>query len=108
MIGFMTTNQNIIELGPSALRIEAFAEPMFAAAIVSCSIFVSAGFTLFPSLMNLGSMWLVRIPMAYYLASRMGLDGVWVAIAFELCFRGAIFLIALSRFDFSKRRGIED
>jgi len=108
MIGFMTTNQNIIELGSSALRIEAFAEPMFAAAIVSCSIFVSAGFTLFPSLMNLGSMWLVRIPMAYYLASRMGLDGVWVAMAFELCFRGAIFLIALSRFDFSKRRGIED
>jgi Na+-driven multidrug efflux pump len=108
MIGFMTTNQNIIELGSSALRIEAFAEPMFATAIVSCSIFVSAGFTLFPSLMNLGSMWLVRIPMAYYLASRMGLDGVWVAMAFELCFRGAIFLIALSRFDFSKRRGIED
>lgn len=53
MIGFMTTNQSIIELGSSALRIEAFAEPMFAAAIVSCSIFVSAGFTLFPSLMNL-------------------------------------------------------
>ena len=75
MIGFMTTNQSIIELGSSALRIEAFAEPMFAAAIVSCSIFVSAGFTLFPSLMNLGSMWLIRIPLAYYLASRMGLDG---------------------------------
>ena len=108
MIGFMTTNQSIIELGSSALRIEAFAEPMFAAAIVSCSIFVSAGFTLFPSLMNLGSMWLIRIPLAYYLASRMGLDGVWVAMAFELCFRGAIFLFALSRFDFSKRRGIED
>ena len=34
--------------------------------------------------------------------------GFWVAMAFELCFRGAIFLIALSRFDFSKRRGIED
>ena len=82
--------------------------PMFAAAIVSCSIFVSAGFTLFPSLMNLGSMWLIRIPLAYYMASRMGLDGVWVAMAFELCFRGAIFLFALSRFDFSKRRGIED
>ena len=108
MIGFMTTNQSIVELGSSALRIEAFAEPMFAAAIVSCSIFVSAGFTLFPSLMNLGSMWLIRIPLAYYLASRMGLDGVWVAMAFELCFRGAIFLFALSRFDFSKRRGIED
>ena len=30
MIGFMTTNQSIIELGSSALRIGAFAEPMFA------------------------------------------------------------------------------
>ena len=108
IIGFMTTNQYNIDLVTSALRIEAFAEPMFAAAIVSCSIFVSAGFTLFPSLMNLGSMWLIRIPLAYCLASRMGLDGVWFAMAFELCFRGAIFLFALSRFDFSKRRGIED
>lgn len=108
MIGFMTKNQTIIGLGASALRIEAFAEPMFAAAIVSCSIFVSAGYTLFPSLMNLGSMWLIRIPLAYYLASRFGLDGVWFAMATELCFRGAVFLVALARFDFSKRRGLED
>lgn len=108
MIGFMTKDASIISLGASVLRIEAFAEPMFAAAIVSCSIFVSAGYTLFPSLVNLSSMWLIRIPLAYFLASKFGLDGVWVAMASELCFRGALFLFALSRFDFSKRRAIED
>ncbi|WP_282163700.1 MATE family efflux transporter [Turicimonas muris] len=107
MIGFMTADCSIINLGASVLRIEAFAEPMFAAAIVCCSIFVSAGYTLFPSLMNLGSMWLVRIPLAYFLASSFGLKGVWFAMATELCFRGAVFLFTLSRFDFSKRRGIE-
>ena len=108
MIGFMTPDESIIGLGTTVLRIEAFAEPMFAAAIVCCSIFVSAGDTLLPSLANLGSMWFIRIPLAYFLASEFGLVGVWVAMATELCFRGAFFLIALSRFDFSKRRAIED
>ena len=108
MIGFMTPDESIINLGTTVLRIEAFAEPMFAAAIVCCSIFVSAGYTLLPSLANLGSMWFIRIPLAYFLASEFGLVGVWVAMATELCFRGAFFLIALSRFDFSKRRAIED
>ncbi len=107
MIGFMTDNQEIIRLGSSALRIEAFAEPMFAAAIVSYSIFVGAGYTLVPSLINLISMWTVRLPLAYLLASSYGLNGVWFAMATELCVRGCIFLWKVSHFDFSKRRGID-
>ena len=43
--------------------------------------------------MNLASMWLVRITLALLLVSRMGLQGVWIAMATELCFRGIIFLL---------------
>lgn len=95
MIGFLSPVDEIRQLGTTVLRIEAFAEPFFAAAIVSYSICVGAGDTLRPALMNLGSMWLVRLTLAAYLAPRYGLQGVWFAMAIELTFRGTIFLIRI-------------
>lgn len=75
-----------------ALRIEAWAEPMFAAAIVCYGAFVGTGDTLVPSCMNLGSIWAVRLTLAALLAPHYGLNGVWIAMCVELCFRGSIFL----------------
>ncbi len=97
MIGFMTPDPEILLLGVEALRIEAWAEPMFAAAIVSYGVFVGTGDTFVPAVMNLGSMWLVRITLAAILAPVMGLRGVWLAMCIELTFRGFIFLIRLFR-----------
>lgn len=95
MIGFLSPVDEIRQLGTTVLRIEAFAEPFFAASIVCYSICVGAGDTLRPALMNLGSMWLVRLTLAAVLAPRYGLPGVWVAMAIELTFRGTIFLIRI-------------
>ena len=92
MIGIMTPVEEIRQLGIGALRIEAFAEPMFAASIVAYSVCLGAGDTLVPACMNLASMWLVRLTLAAYLAPIYGLRGVWMAMAIELTFRGAIFL----------------
>ena len=80
-----------------ALRIEAFAEPMFAAAIVAYGVFVGAGSTIVPSIMNFFSIWAVRLSLAAWLAPVMGLKGVWIAMCIELCFRGTIFLVRLFR-----------
>lgn len=104
MMSLMTRVPEIVELGAEVLRIEAFAEPMFAAAIVSYGVFVGAGDTLAPCLMNLGSMWLVRLPAAFLLAESFGLKGVWGAMCFELIFRGVIFLVRLSRGSWMKRK----
>lgn len=92
MMSFFTPDHTVRELGVMALRIEAWAEPMFAAAIVSYGAFVGTGDTLIPSCMNLGSIWAVRLTLAAVLAPLMGLKGVWIAMCIELCFRGAIFL----------------
>ncbi len=81
--------------GVRALRIEAFAEPMYAASIVAYCIFVGLGDTLVPCVMNLGSIWLIRIPLAALLARSMGIQGVWLAMCIELNVRGAIFLARL-------------
>lgn len=92
MMAFFTPDHTVRELGVMALQIEAWAEPMFAAAIVSYGAFVGTGDTLIPSCMNLGSIWAVRLTLAAILAPVMGLKGVWIAMCIELCFRGAIFL----------------
>ncbi len=81
--------------GVMALRIEAFAEPMYAASIVVYGVFMGLGDTLVPCIMNLGSIWLVRIPLAYILSQTMGLRGVWLAMCIELTVRGLIFLLRL-------------
>lgn len=95
VLSVMTPSEEVRQLGTMILRIEAFAEPMFAAAIVSYGVFVGATDTLIPSGMNLVSMWGVRITLAMLLAPSMGLKGVWLAMCIELCFRGVIFLCRL-------------
>ena len=95
LMSVMTPVDDIIAIGTECLRIEAFAEPMFAAAIVCNGIFVGVGDTLRPALMNLFSMWGVRLTLAALLATTYGLPGVWTAMAIELTFRGVIFLARL-------------
>ncbi len=95
IIGIMTPVEDIRILGADILRIEAWAEPMFAAAIVTYGFFVGMGRTILPSVMNLGSIWVVRLSLAALLVGSMGLRGVWIAMCVELCFRGTIFLILL-------------
>lgn len=97
MMSIVTNDANVIVLGAEVLRIEAWAEPMFAASIVAYGVFVGSGKTLVPSIMNLASIWIVRLSLALLLAPTMGLRGVWIAMCAELCWRGAAFLFKLSR-----------
>ena len=104
MMGVLTPVAEIRDLGVQCLRIEAFAEPMFAASIVSYSVCVGAGDTLKPAIINLMSMWCVRLTLAALLAREYGLQGVWTAMAIELTFRGVLFLIRLMRGKWMKKR----
>lgn len=92
----MSPVEAIESLGTSALRIEAWAEPMFAAAIVAYGAMVGVGDATLPAIMNTGSIWLVRLPLAALLAPTMGLNGVWLAMCLELCVRGSLFLWRLA------------
>ena len=94
-MGIMTPVDCIRDLGAEILRIEAWAEPMYAASIVAYGAFVGVGDTILPATMNFGSIWRVRIPLAAILAPIYGLKGVWIAMCAELVFRGVIFLVRL-------------
>lgn len=96
MLSIITPDKEVIELGTDILRIEAWCEPGFAASIVAYSIFVGAGKTLIPSIMNLASIWGIRFTLTLLLTPQYGLRGVWMAMAIELLFRGLMFTIRLS------------
>lgn len=97
MMSLFTPDAAVQCLGTECLRIEAFAEPMFAAAIVTYGVMVGAGYTLVPACVILLSMWAVRLTLAAVLAPTLGLQGVWLAMCIELSVRGAAFLIIFNK-----------
>jgi len=102
----MSPVDEVIAVGTEVLRIEAWAEPMFAAAIVVNGVFIGAGDTLIPAVMSLCSMWFVRLTLAATLAPRYGLKGVWTAMAIELTLRGTIFLARLLKGKWAEKLNI--
>ena len=103
LMSMMSPVEEVIAVGAEALRIEAWAEPMFAAAIVVNGIFIGAGDTLVPAAISLCSMWFVRLTLAASLAPKYGLKGVWTAMAIELTLRGTIFLIRLFKGNWAEK-----
>lgn len=97
VVGLLSPDRDVVELAVSVLRIEVFAEPMYAASIVALGVFRGAGDTFAPSCMSFVSMWAVRISLAAILTPHFGLYGYWIAMTVELVFRGVIFLVRLYR-----------
>lgn len=95
IMSFLTPVPEIQKLGTEVLRIEAFAEPFYAASIVIAGALRGAGDTFVPSCLNIFSMWVVRLPLSLVLSWKYGLQGVWIAMCLELCVRGTLFLFRL-------------
>ena len=96
LMGLLSVDPDVVALGAKVLRIEAFAETMYALSIVGYGCCVGAGDTLVPSIMNFCSMWLVRIVLAIILTPKLGLTGYWIAMCAELNLRGLMFLWRLN------------
>jgi putative MATE family efflux protein len=96
MMGLLSPDEQVVALGTQVLRIAAFVEPFYGASIIATGVFRGAGDTAIPSLFNFISMWAVRLPLAAILAPRVGLVGVWTAMAIELTVRGILFIIRMS------------
>ncbi len=97
IVSLFIRDTQVIQLGGQVLRIEAFAQPLFAASIVATGALRGAGDTKGPFLISLISMWGVRITVSALFVGSLGLVGIWVAMCSELCVRGIIFLIRLYR-----------
>jgi Na+-driven multidrug efflux pump len=91
IMSWMSGDPEVIALGARCLRIEAWAEFFFGISIVGYGCCIGTGATLVPSLINILSMWVVRIGLALVLIPRYGLEGYWMAMATELVLKGVVF-----------------
>ena len=97
IIGLLSPDAQVVALGTAVLRIVVFSEPLFGASIVSAGVFQGAGSSLLSSVLNFTSMWGVRVTLTLLMVPRWGLQGAWIAMCIELCFRGLLFLLFLWR-----------
>ena len=71
----LTPSGEVWALAAQVLRIELVAEPLFAVSIVASGALRGAEDTLVPSILNLLSIWVVRIGLSLLLVGRLGLHG---------------------------------
>lgn len=95
IMGLLSQDAQVIELGAKCLRIEAWAEMFYGVSIVAYGCCVGAGDTLVPSMINLLSMWVIRLGLALVLIPKIGLVGYWIAMAVELSVKGIVFAVRI-------------
>jgi len=72
----------VVESGAACLRIMSYGFVMYGFGMVMVQSFNGAGDTLTPTKINFISFWLIEIPLAWFLATRIGMEqnGVYLAI----------------------------
>jgi putative MATE family efflux protein len=82
VIGWFSSDPEILRYGSNCLRIMGIGYPAYAVGMIIIQALNGAGDTRSPSIMNFICFWMVQIPVAYWLATSMGLgpNGVFVSI----------------------------
>jgi Na+-driven multidrug efflux pump len=82
VVGLFSSDPGVVAFGSDCLRIVALGFVVFAYGMVTVQAFNGAGDTVTPMLVNLGTFWFFKLPLAYVLANVVGLGprGVFLAI----------------------------
>jgi Na+-driven multidrug efflux pump len=91
VLKFFTDDADVIRNGVSVLRVAGMAMPFLGYYFTVSGAMRGAGDTRSVLVILGGCIWGVRIPAAYVLGARLGLMGIWWAIAIDLAGR-ALFL----------------
>jgi MATE family, multidrug efflux pump len=83
VVRLFTSDPEIIPLGAACLRIVSYGNLGYAYFMVMMQAFNGAGDTITPTIVNFFGFWLLEIPLAYFLAMRVGMhsNGVFASIA---------------------------
>lgn len=93
LMRLLTPEPEIIAMGSMCLRIVALAQPPFATAMILAGAIRGAGDTKYPMYATITGMLLIRLSLAMLLGVylKMGLFGIWIAMAIDLYYRGILF-----------------
>ena len=80
LMGWFTEDITVIRIGGDYLTIVTSFYLIFTTMFIFGSVMRGAGDTLIPMFITLFSLWLVRIPAAFFLSDRLGESGIWWSI----------------------------
>jgi putative MATE family efflux protein len=80
VMSMFTKDPDVIKTGDQYLTIVSIFYFMFTLMFIYNGIMRGAGDTLLPMFFSIISLWLIRIPMAYFLSGEIGSQGIWWAI----------------------------
>ena len=106
LTSLLTPEAEVIALSTRVLRIVAFSEPLFAVSIVVIGALRGAGDSKGPFLINLCSMWGIRVMTVLLFTRAYGIVGVWATMTAELVFRGSVFFVRLMRGRWIRREAL--
>lgn len=110
LASLFNSDAGVVAQAAMALRIVAFAEPLFAVSIILTNALRGADDVRFPMIVGLVCMWLVRVPLACLLVLKLdwGLAGIWVAMAIDLTLRGVLCTVRWKRGKWLRLSGLEE
>ena len=80
LMSMFTPDTEVIHIGRNYLVIVSAFYVVFSAMMVSNGVMRGAGDTLIPMFITLFSLWVLRVPISYFLSGYMGSDGIWWSI----------------------------
>lgn len=93
MMLIFTRDADVIRIGSSYLLIVGAGYLFFSAMFISAGVIRGAGATFYSMVVTLFSLWLVRIPLSWFLSRKIGVNGIWwgMPLAWIAGFLGAWF-----------------
>ncbi len=94
-LGFFSKNPQIIEIGRKVMFVGIFLEIGRCSNLVIIRSMRAAGDVFFPTALGIGSMWGISVVFAYIfgILFKLGLPGIWIAMASDEIFRGIVVFI---------------
>ncbi len=80
LMSLFSDDQNVIRIGVEYLRIVSFFYIGFTTMFTIGGVMRGAGDTLIPMIITFVALWVVRVPLCYYLSQEMGVVGIWWGI----------------------------
>jgi putative MATE family efflux protein len=104
LIGLFSQDQEVMQAGVVSMRIISLGYIFFAYGMVVGQAYNGAGDTFTPTLLNFVCFWLIEIPLAYLLATQMGLghEGVYWSVAFSESLLAVLFIYFFQKGDWKK------
>jgi len=88
IVSWFNSDKEVIEIGYEYLLIVSPFFIVFSFMFINNGLLRGAGATLIPMFITLISLWVLRVPLSYYLSVAMGTKGIWLGIPIAWVFGG--------------------